>query len=350
MQGTAKRNALIAGFILLFILVIWGVWQLKPKSESDTSSGSTKSLASQVQPSLGLNAPQAVAANALVPGPMPTLAPSLRGTEIDCPLQVDKKGQLVLTIGIRNCFDYFLSSLGEKTEPQLITDIRQYLTTTLPSTALPYALKLLDQYIAYRHGQIQPTTQAKTQTADSLQAIILAQKSLRLKFFTPAEAEVFFGNEEAYDQYNINVMKINADSSLTEEQKAAKIAALLDQIPSSLADSMRPLMQYAELQKLTKQIQARGGSAEELHTMRESLVGPAAAGRLDQLDVDNASWQKQVNGYLAARAQIVAAGGDSASQQQAITTLRNQTFTSSEDRLRAQTYETMRDQGDNRVF
>lgn len=350
MQGSAKKNALIAGFILLFILVIWGVWQFKPKSESDVPSESTKPLASQVQASVGVNNLQAVAANKMVPGPMPTLAPSLRGTEIDCPLQVDKKGQLVLTIGIRNCFDYFLSSLGEKTESQLITDIRQYLTTTLPSTALPYALKLLDQYIAYRHGQIQPTTQVQTQTPDSLQAIVLAQKSLRLKFFTPVEAEVFFGNEEAYDQYNINVMKINADSSLTEEQKAAKIAALLDQIPTSLADSMRPLMQYAELQKLTKQIQERGGSAEELHTMRESLVGPAAAGRLDQLDVDNAGWQKQVNSYLAARAQILAAGGDAVSQQQAVATLRNQTFSSPEDRLRAQTYETMRDHGDNRVF
>jgi lipase chaperone LimK len=293
---------------------------------------------------------QAVPAQKMVAGPMPTLAPSLRGTEIDCPLQVDKKGQLVLTIGIRNCFDYFLSSLGEKTEPQLITDIRQYLTTTLPGTALPYALKLLDQYIAYRHGQIQPSTQAKTQTPDGLQAIILAQKSLRLKFFTPIEAEVFFGNEEAYDQYNINVMKINADSSLTEDQKAAKIADLLNQMPTSLADSMRPLMQFAELQQLTKQIQARGGSADELHTMRESLVGPEAAGRLDQLDVESAGWQKQVNGYLAARAQILKAGGDAVNQQQAITTLREQTFSSPQDRLRAQTYETMRDQGDNRVF
>jgi lipase chaperone LimK len=113
---------------------------------------------------------------------------------------------------------------------------------------------------------------------------------------------------------------------------------------------MRPLMQFAELQQLTKQIQARGGSADELHTMRESLVGPEAAGRLDQLDVESAGWQKQVNGYLAARAQILKAGGDAVNQQQAITTLREQTFSSPQDRLRAQTYETMRDQGDNRVF
>jgi lipase chaperone LimK len=350
MHGSAKRIVLISIFAALFILVIWGLWQLKPSSDSEPSSTVATQLVNPAQTTPSTVVAVAIPAQKMVAGPMPTLAPSLRGTEIDCPLQVDKKGQLVLTIGIRNCFDYFLSSLGEKTEPQLITDIRQYLTTTLPSTALPYALKLLDQYIAYRHGQIQPATQAKAQTADSLQAIVLAQKSLRLKFFTPVESEVFFGNEEAYDQYNISVMKINSDSSLSEKQKAAKIADLLNQMPASLADSMRPLMQYAELQQLTKQIQARGGSAEELHTMRESLVGSAAAGRLDQLDVESASWQKQVNSYLAARAQIIKAGGDVVNQQQAITTLREQTFSSSEDRIRAQTYESMRDQGDNRVF
>lgn len=350
MQSSAKKIALILSLAVLLLLVIGAIWLLKPKAATQLTS-STAETTTQTQTELASTA-QPTPAQQLVPGPMPTLAPSLRGTEIDCPLQVDKHGQLVLTIGIRNCFEYFLSSLGEKTESQLITDIRQYLTTTLPSTALPYALKLLDQYIAYRHAQtqIQPSTQVKMQTPDSLQEIVLALKNLRMKYFTPVEAEVFFGNEEAYDQYNINVMKINADKSLTADQKAKKIAGLMDQMPAALAESMRPLMQYAELQKLTKEIQARGGSAEELHQMRASLVGPEAAGRLDKLDVENTNWQQQLNGYLQARAQIKASVGDEVNRQQAITTLRNQTFSSPEDRIRAQTYETMRDSGDNRVF
>lgn len=349
MLTPAKKKMLIIGLVVLALLVFWAIWMLKPKT-LNTVSNSTTQTTTQPQADVTNNALTPASEQKLVPGPMPTLAPSLRGTEIDCPLKVDGKGQLVLTIGIRNCFDYFLSSLGEKTEAQLITDIRQYLTTTLPSTALPYALKLLDQYIAYRHAQTQPSMQVKTQTPDSLQAIVLSMKSLRLKYFTPVESEVFFGNEEAYDLYNINLMRINADKSLSEDQKAAKIAALMDQLPASLADSMRPLMQFAELQKLTKEIQARGGSADELHQMRESLVDPEAAGRLDKLDVENANWQQQLNGYLKARAQIKASVGDEVNRQQAITTLRNQTFGSHEDRIRAQTYETMRDNGDNRNF
>lgn len=350
MLASAKKSALIIGLMVFLILVIALIWLLKPNrfdSVASSTSPSSTSLQSSVQSSAATTAQKP-----LVAGAMPTLAPSLQGTEIDCPLQVDQHGQLVLTIGIRHCFDYFLSSLGEKTEAQLIADIRQYLTSTLPTTALPYALKLLDQYIAYRHAQtqIQPSAQVKTQTPDSLQALVLSMKSLRLKFFTPVESEVFFGNEEAYDLYNINVMRINADKSLSEDQKAKKIAALMDQMPPALADSMRPLMQYAELQRLTKEIQARGGSAEELHTMRENLVGAEATGRLEKLDVETANWQQQLNSYLKARAQIKASVGDTVNQQQAITALRNQTFSSPEDRIRAQTYEAMRDSGDNRVF
>jgi lipase chaperone LimK len=349
MLTPAKKKLMIIGLVVLALLVFWAIWILRPHAVNTVSSSTTQTT-TQTQADITNNVLTTAADQKLVPGPMPTLAPSLRGTEIDCPLKVDGKGQLVLTIGIRNCFDYFLSSLGEKTEGQLITDIRQYLTTTLPSSALPYALKLLDQYIAYRHAQTQPSMQVKTQTPDSLQAIVMSMKSLRLKYFTPVESEVFFGNEEAYDLYNISLMRINADKSLSEDQKAAKIAALMDQLPASLADSMRPLMQFAELQKLTKEIQARGGSADELHQMRESLVGPEAAGRLDKLDVENSNWQQQLNGYLKARAQIKASVSDEVNRQQAIAILRNQTFSSPEDRIRAQTYETMRDNGDNRNF
>ncbi|MBC7751458.1 MAG: lipase secretion chaperone [Candidatus Saccharibacteria bacterium] len=344
-----KKYGLIIGLVVFALLIFWAILILKPKKMNSESSATTQSTA-QSQVALANTALSTSGQQKLVPGPMPTLAPSLRGTEIDCPLKVDSKGQLVLTIGIRNCFDYFLSSLGEKTEAQLITDIRQYLTTTLPSTALPYALKLLDQYIAFRHAQTQPAMQVKTQTADSLQATVTSLKNLRLKYFTPVESEVFFGGEEAYDQYSINLIRINADKSLSEDQKAAKIAALMDQLPPALADSMRPLMQYAELQKLTKAIQSRGGSPEELHQMRASLVGPEAAVRLDKLDVENANWQQQLNSYLKARAQLKASVSDEVNRQEAIETLRNQTFSSPEDRIRAQTYEAMRDSGDNRIF
>ncbi len=334
-----QKKVLIPLLLILLFAVIWGILQLKPAPAPIATIPESTLL-----PMSPTSVPTTAGSMPLkVHGPLPTLAPSLQGTQVDCPLQVDGQGQLVLTVGIRSCFDYFLSSLGEKTEAQLVADIRLYLSSTLPATALPYALKLLDQYIAYMHAPKQPMEQAKTVTPELLQTAVDSIKNVRRQFFTPLEVEVFFGNDEAYDQFNIDKMKVNADKSLSADQKAKKIAALLDKQPAALADSIRPLMQYAELQDLTKEIKARGGSAEELHQMRESLVGSAAANRLDQLDTDNAQWQKQVDGYLAARDQVKAANSDPKSQQAAIAALRNQTFSTPEERLRAQTFESMHD-------
>ncbi|AXI04709.1 lipase chaperone [Aquirhabdus parva] len=273
---------------------------------------------------------------------MPVLANSLQGTEVDCPLQVDGQGQLVLTIGIRNCFDYFFSSTGEKTESQLTADIRQYLTGLLPETAQPYAFQLLDKYIAYLHGR-STLPSAKTNAPDGFNTALSALKDLRRQIFTVKEAAVFFGNEELYDQYAIAQYNINNDKRLTAKQKADKSAELISQQPASLVASMRPILQYNQLQQLTSEIQARGGSPAELRQMRESLVGAAAADRLEQADVEEGKWQSQVDRYLAARDQIAASGVDPAQQQSAISELRNQSFRTPEERIRAQTFESMHD-------
>lgn len=341
-----KKIALIAGIVILALLIILGIWQLKPDQPATDVIAPPPTLATQPSASAPADAMPVSAVHGPVHGPLPTLAPSLRGTQVDCPLQIDGQGHLVLTVGIRNCFDYFLSSLGEKTETQLIADIRLYMSSTLPATALPYGNKLLDQYIAYMHAKTQQTAPAATgNTPDAYQAIFAAQKDLRMRFFSPAEADAFFGADQAYDQFSIDSMRINADKSLSAQQKAAKVAELINQQPAAVGDSIRPLMQFSELQQLTKEIKARGGSAEELHRMRESLVGPAAANRLDQVDADNTAWQQQVDSYLAAREQIKSTTSDPASQQSAITALRNQTFSSPEQRLRAQSFEVMHDQG-----
>jgi lipase chaperone LimK len=342
MARERTKIIVLLGVVILAVALL--IWLLKPKTDNADNPADSATVAStSVQP------PQTTAnstsAMAGTDKGMPELAPSLRGTEIDCPLQVNKQGQLVLTIGIRSCFDYFFSSLGEKTEAQLMLDIKQYLNTTLPLTAASYASKLLDQYVAYKHAlqKLQPAQQAKTLTAESYQQIVNSMQDFQRQFFTSAEVAAFFSSEMAFNQFNIEQMKIHANKALTTQQKAVKVAALINQLPPELAEGVRPTMQYTELQQLTKEIQDKGGSAAELRAMRESLVGAAAADRLEQVDKEEASWQTEVNSYLAQREQIKNSGMDDGSKQQAMTALRERTFNSSEDRLRAQTYEMMRD-------
>ncbi|OJU91789.1 MAG: lipase chaperone [Acinetobacter sp. 38-8] len=341
MNGKILNNktisiVLIACLLLLLALIYW---IFKPEPQN-TQHVPNQQIQSQVSENGLVASPQNNQK-----GKMPELASSLRGTEIDCPIQVDANGKLILTVGIRSCFDYFFSSLGEKTETELIADIRQYLTATLPDTASSYASYLLDQYVAYTHAlkNIKPTGNFKTGDIEGYQKVIEQMYKVQQQFFNAAEINALFGNERNLNQFNIDQMRIHANKTLTAQQKAAELAKLIDQLPSTLADGVRVSMQFAELQQLTQEVREKGGSAQELRNMRESLLGPEAADRLEKVDQEEAGWQTQVNGYLAERDQILKSDASDASKQQSINQLRNQSFGTKEDLLRAQSYEMMHD-------
>ncbi|MCH7294324.1 lipase secretion chaperone [Acinetobacter higginsii] len=327
---------LIACLLLLLALIYW-IFKPDPQNSQHAPNQQAQSQVSENGLEAGPQHNQK--------GKMPELASSLRGTEIDCPIQVDADGKLILTVGIRSCFDYFFSSLGEKTETELIADIRQYLSATLPDTASSYASYLLDQYVAYTHAlkNIKPTGNFKTGDIDGYQKVIEQMYKVQQQFFNAAEINALFGNERNLNQFNIDQMRIHANKTLSAQQKAAELAKLIDQLPTTLADGVRVSMQFAELQQLTQEVREKGGSAQELRNMRESLLGPEAADRLEKVDQEEAGWQTQVNGYLAARDQILKSDASDASKQQSINQLRNQSFGTKEDLLRVQSYEMMHD-------
>ncbi|WP_333668303.1 lipase secretion chaperone [Acinetobacter guillouiae] len=334
-----KKYALLISVVLMFFGVFW---YLKPDKDFNLAPNNIVELPSNVISELPKDSTfenQPLKFH----GVMPTLAPSLQGTEVNCPLQVDTKGQLILSRGIRDCFDYFLSSVGEKTEISLIADIRQYLSGLLPNTAQPYAFKLLNKYIDYLHQRESlPAVQAAN-SADGFRNAASSLSKLRRQIFTSHEADVFFGQEEIYDKYAIAQYEINNDKSLTTNQKATKSLELLNHQPISITENMKQIIQYNQLQELTTEIQARNGTEAELYQMRKNLVGTAAANRLRQVDVEENQWQNKIDRYLATREQISSSQLNMTQKQNAINELRNNSFNSNEERLRAQTFEKMHD-------
>ncbi len=245
MNGKFLNNKTISLVLIVCLLLLLALiyWIFKPDAQNTPHEPNQ-----QAQSQLTENGLEANAQNNQK-GKMPELAASLRGTEIDCPIQVDANGKLILTVGIRSCFDYFFSSLGEKTETELVADIRQYLTATLPDTASSYASYLLDQYVAYSHAlkNIKPTGNFKTGDIDGYQKVIDQMYKIQQQFFNAAEINALFGNERNLNQFNIDQMRIHANKTLTAQQKAAELAKLIDQLPSTLADGVRVSMQFSEL-------------------------------------------------------------------------------------------------------
>lgn len=277
------------------------------------------------------------------------LPASLQGTEVDGELEVDAAGHLRITGGIRRLFDYFLSAVGEEPVETIIKRIRAYLRHKLPAGAAAEAERLLDSYIGYKRGlDALPQVAAGAGQVDieAVRRQMQQVQALRSQFFNPEVIAAFFGDEDTYDRYTLDRLAILQDKALTAAQRAARLAALEQQLPEQMRESIKVINQVQNLEALTQDWKKRGGSAAELRQIRESMVGAEATDRLEALDRDNAQWDQRMNGWLAERAAILANQGLSEQDRQAqLASLRNSRFSEAE-RVRVQSLELMHDRGE----
>ena len=137
---------------------------------------------------------------------------------------------------------------------------------------------------------------------------------------------------------------------LFRSQKAEKLKNLFNQLPEDWKENLQQLNKLEDLRKLTTDIKARGGSAEEIHQMRTHLVGPKVTQRLETLDTERSDWKNKVNGYLNERDSVMKSGMSEDAKQKAVQQLRQQHFNTSEEQLRVSTFESIHDQGGKLPF
>lgn len=277
------------------------------------------------------------------------LPPSLQGTEVDGELEVDAAGRLRITGGIRRVFDYFLSAVGEEPLESILKRIRAYIRHKLPAGAAAEAERLLDNYIAYKKALDGiPQVQASPGNVDlaALRRQMQQVQALRTQFFSPEVITAFFGDEDTYDRYTLERLDVMQDKSLSPEQRAARLAALEQQLPESMRESIRVINQVQNLDAMTREWKQRGGTPAELRQIRESLVGPEAADRLEALDQENAQWDQRMAGWFAERDAILANKNLSEQdRQRAVEDARKARF-NAQELLRAESLEHIRDRGE----
>lgn len=278
-----------------------------------------------------------------------SLPASLEGTEVDGELEVDANGRLKITHGVRRVFDYFLSGVGEEPLETALARIRAYIRHQLPPLAAAEAERLLESYIAYKRGldaipQAQPA--GNTLDISALQRQLQQVQALRSQFFTPEVITAFFGDEDAYDRYTLARFELMQNKNLSPAQRAQQLAMLEGQLPVEMRESIRVINQVQSLEALTEDWKQRGGSPAELRQIRESLVGPEAADRLETLDRERAGWDSRMDKWYGERAAIL--GNQNLSQtdrQRQLEELRRSRF-SAEELARVASLERMYDRGE----
>jgi lipase chaperone LimK len=271
---------------------------------------------------------------------------SLQGTEPPAGLVIDAAGNLVIRRSLRDFFDYFLSALGEESLATIRARVKAYMAKSLPPHADLQAERVFEGYLGYRVA-LQNIPQAGGKPAEQLDlAAVTTQKqqerALRSQYMDPEVVTVFFGNDDAYDNYTLVRLSLQKDKSLSDAEKKARLQTLFAQLPPDTQASMQSLQKFQDLEQLNTACQRQGCTPEQLHQQRAALVGEDAADRLQTLDVERAAWKTRVDVYLDQRAAILGNSSYSDSDKQAQIQQLQQNGFSPQEQLRLSAFESMR--------
>lgn len=312
MKRSSQRLALVVALVLGALgvmlrggLVLWTRGRAEssdrpPAGNRVTVAGST--LRPRVQP-LEVRGPRAGAAR---PAPAPVeatepLPASLEGTEVDGWLGVDDDGHLVVTPGARWFFDYFLSATGEESPQQIRARIVAEINKRLPAVGAQEATDLLDHYLAYRDRVRAWQTSGAPEDAQQRLAQL---HDIRRETFGDANAAALFGEEEQMQAVDLQRRQVLSDQTLTPDERDRSLGALEQQLPPAVRQARSEAMTLTRLHADEQQLQDAGGSADDIHALREQRFGAEVADRLDALDRDRVTWQRRFDDYRNARDEI----------------------------------------------
>ena len=269
------------------------------------------------------------------------LPKSLQGTEVDGEIIIDASKQLVVTEGLRRLFDYFLSALGEEEESVVLARVERYIRHHTPEPAAGQAVAIFKQYVAYlkalptiekRYGNLQ----LQATKSGELDLNVVAQQKqdvskLRQQYFDQLTITAFFGVEDEYDDYSIEMVRINQNSQMSDTQKQAARQDYVSRLPDSgIKANIEQQANLSALMTRTEEMKARGATAEALYNMRRELVGAPAAQRLAQVDQEDANFDQRFTQYQTQKQRLLSASADKAKAQIQITQLEQQLFDDTE--------------------
>lgn len=224
---------------------------------------------------------------------------SLQGTHHGVRL-LSRDGDLIISAGLRDLFDYYLSAIGEASHPQLVARIESDLQNQLSGSALQQALAILTNYIAYKTELVEFDQQypANKSAGDAEKVDYLAKRQQALVALQNANmgfqvAQIFFAYDRTMDDHNLEKSRILL-SDMSSESKEQALINLNAQLPF---DAFQHQQRNQKQQQLMVLESTTGLSTMDKFEQRSEIVGEAAAIRLAELDKERAQWQSRLNNF-----------------------------------------------------
>ncbi|HHL4079814.1 lipase secretion chaperone [Burkholderia sola] len=246
-------------------------------------------------------------------------------------------GHLAKSRAVRDFFDYCLTAQSDLSAAALDAFVVREIAAQLDgSVAQAEALDVWRRYRAYLDALAKLSDAGAVDKAD-LGALQLAlDQRASIAYRTLGDwSQPFFGAEQWRQRYDLARLKIAQDRSLTDAQKAERLAALEQQMPADERAARQQVdRQRAAIDQIA-QLQKRGATPDAMRAQLTQTLGPEAAARVAQMQQDDASWQSRYSDYAAQREQIESAGLSPQDRDAHIAALQQRVFTKPGEAVRA---------------
>ncbi|WP_423760776.1 lipase secretion chaperone [Burkholderia sp. NLJ2] len=265
------------------------------------------------------------------------LPPALAGSTAPR-LPLDAHGHLAQVVAVRGFFDYFLSAQNQLRPVELDALVARAIAVQLDGTDTQReALDVWQRYRAYFAELAKlPGGGAVDNTLDlpALQ-LVLDQRATIASRTLGDWSEPFFGAEQKLQRYDLARLKIVRDPSLTEDQKAAGLAALEQQLPAGQRAGLAHQKEQDNAIAQIDKVQQSNATPDEIRAQLTQTLGPEAAERVVKMQQADNAWHAKYNEYAAQRAQIDAQNLSAQDRDAQIVQLRQRYFTEPGEALRA---------------
>lgn len=258
--------------------------------------------------------------------PAKAFAPSLQGTRPDGAVHVAPDDSIVADAQLIELFDYYLSTVGEKSPAAVRAEIERELDRTLRPAAAAAAKRVLTRYSAYRLALagVGADRRLAGQDAAALKRRLDALRGLRAQYFSQREIAAIFGREDAANAEALARMEIRDDRTLDAQEKRARLAALDAGLPADVRAAREAPLKIVRVQEEAERLRAGGAGEEDVFRLRADAFGVDAAQRLAEVDREEAAWRRRIDAYLVQRLGL--------NDEAAVTALRNRMFSEDEQR------------------
>lgn len=239
-------------------------------------------------------------------------APSLAGTEIDGNLITDADGNLVLSLDVKDFFDYFFSAVGEVSLDDAINEIQHQAELRLPPNAVEQVMGLLESYMAYQNAMqdimavsLVPENEQDYHYYSKVMAETFSRiKSLRREFFSPEAADAFFAMEERFSEYAVESIKIRADEGLTEAEKQQKMVELEALMPEQMRTAQEETRLTVEIASQARTMYEQGAGDEAIMSVLGQKYDEETIADMLAFYKREAIWQQRMSDFMALKSHI----------------------------------------------